>query len=117
MQPNIDGAIGLLGDPNRRAIFELLARRPYAVGEIADHLPISRPAVSQHLKVLKDGGLVVSRPDGNRRVYSLNPDGVAALRAWLDSLWEHALASFHKVAEQTVADELADHDPIPEEQP
>ena len=117
MRTNIDGAIGLLGDPNRRAIFELLAGRPSAVGEIADQLPISRPAVSQHLKILKDGGLVVSRPDGNRRVYSLNPDGVAALRAWLDGLWEHALASFHKFAEQTVADEAAGNDPLSEEQP
>jgi DNA-binding transcriptional ArsR family regulator len=117
VQPNIDAAIGLLGDPNRRAIFELLARRPYAVGEIADQLPISRPAVSQHLKVLKDGGLVISRPDGNRRVYSLTPHGIAALRAWLDGLWEHALAGFHKFAEQTVADEVGGTDSLTEEQP
>jgi DNA-binding transcriptional ArsR family regulator len=117
VQANIDGAIGLLGDPNRRAIFELLARRPSPVGEIADQLPISRPAVSQHLKVLKDGGLVVSRPDGNRRVYSLDPHGVAALRAWLDGVWEHALTNFHKFAEQTVADEAAATDQPDEEQP
>ncbi len=117
MQTNIDGAIGLLGDPNRRAIFELLARHPSAVGEIADQLPISRPAVSQHLKVLKDGGLVVSRPDGNRRVYSLDPRGVAALRAWLDGVWEQALASFHKFAEQTIADETPATDPPDKEQP
>ena len=117
MQPNIDGAIGLLGDPNRRAIFELLARRPSAVGEIADQLPISRPAVSQHLKALKDGGLVVSRPDGNRRVYSLNPHGVAAMRAWLDGVWEHALANFHKFAEQTLADDVATTDRPEKEQP
>lgn len=97
--------IGVLGEPNRRAIFELLARRPSSVGEIAEQLPISRPAVSQHLKVLKDGGLVVSRAEGNRRVYSLDPQGVAAMRAWLDGVWEHALASFHKVAEQTDGDE------------
>jgi DNA-binding transcriptional ArsR family regulator len=112
---NIDGAVGLLGDPNRRAIFELLARRPSAVGEIAEQLPISRPAVSQHLKVLKDGGLVVSRAEGNRRVYSLDPRGVSALRAWLDGVWEHALANFHKFSEQTVADEIGT-DPD-EEQP
>ena len=117
MQLNIDGAIGLLGEPNRRAIFELLARHPSAVGEIADQLPISRPAVSQHLKVLKDGGLVVSRPDGNRRVYSLDPHGVGALRAWLDGVWEHALTNFHKFAEQTVADEAAAIDPHDKEQP
>jgi DNA-binding transcriptional ArsR family regulator len=117
VQPNTDGAIGLLGDPNRRAIFELLARRPSAVGEIADQLPISRPAVSQHLRVLKDGGLVVSRADGNRRLYSLDPRGVTALRAWLDGVWEHALAGFHKVAEQTVADEIATTDHTVQEQP
>ncbi len=107
----------MLGDPNRRAIFELLARRPSAVGEIADQLPISRPAVSQHLKALKDGGLVVSRPDGNRRVYSLDPHGVAAVRAWLDGVWEHALAGFHKHAEQTIADEVAGRDHPDEEEP
>lgn len=107
MAADEDGAIGLLGDPNRRAIFELLARRPSAVGEIADQLPISRPAVSQHLRVLKDGGLVVSRAEGNRRVYRLDPHGVAALRSWLDGVWEHALAGFGKVAEQTVADDIA----------
>jgi DNA-binding transcriptional ArsR family regulator len=117
VQPNIDGAIGLLGDPNRRAIFELLARRPSAVGEIAGQLPISRPAVSQHLKTLKDGGLVVSRPDGNRRVYSLDPHGVAAMRAWLDGVWEQALAGFQKFAEQTVADEAAGTDHPDQEQP
>jgi DNA-binding transcriptional ArsR family regulator len=102
--------IGLLGDPSRRAIFELLARAPSSVREIADQLPISRPAVSQHLKVLKDGGLVASRPEGNRRVYSLNPRGVAALRAWLDGVWEHALANFQKFAEQVVADEATGTD-------
>jgi DNA-binding transcriptional ArsR family regulator len=93
------GTIGVLSDPNRRAIFELLARRPSSVGELAELLPISRPAVSQHLKVLKDGGLVVSQPDGNRRVYRLNPDGVSALRAWLDGVWNDALTSFHKAAQ------------------
>jgi DNA-binding transcriptional ArsR family regulator len=102
-----DGGLGLLGDPMRRAIFEMLARRPSSVGELADQLPISRPAVSQHLKALKDGGLVVSEPQGTRRVYRLNPQGVAALRSWLDGVWEHALAGFHKFAEQTVADDVA----------
>jgi DNA-binding transcriptional ArsR family regulator len=102
-----EDVLGLIGDPSRRAIFELLARRPSSVGEIADQLPISRPAVSQHLKVLKDGGLVVSRPDGNRRVYSLDPHGVSALRTWLDGVWQHALADFGKFTDQVVADETA----------
>lgn len=91
--------MGLLADPTRRAIFERLARRPCSVQQLADQLPISRPAVSQHLRVLRDGGLVVSQAVGNRRIYSLNPDGVTALRAWLDGVWSDALAGFHKVAE------------------
>ena len=88
-----------LGDPTRRAIFELLARNPSSVGELAGRLPISRPAVSQHLRVLKDGGLVVSRAEGTRRVYQLNPTGVRALRAYLDRIWDTALMSFQKTAE------------------
>nr|WP_051342448.1 metalloregulator ArsR/SmtB family transcription factor [Pseudonocardia spinosispora] len=98
------GGLGLLGDPTRRAIFELLAREPCSVQELADRLPVSRPAVSQHLRVLKDGGLVVDHAEGNRRIYRLNPDGVTALRAWLDGVWSDALAGFHKVAEATVDD-------------
>lgn len=94
-----DGGLGLLGDPTRRAIFELLARRPCSVQELAEQLPVSRPAVSQHLKVLRDGGLVVSEPEGTRRIYHVDPAGVAALRAWLDGVWSDALAGFHKVAE------------------
>ena len=94
-----DGGLGLLGDPTRRVIFELLARRPSSVQELADRLPISRPAVSQHLRVLKEGGLVVSRPEGTRRIYRLNPDGVGALRTWLDGVWGDALAGFQKAAE------------------
>jgi DNA-binding transcriptional ArsR family regulator len=89
-----------LGDGTRRAIFELLAERPRAVGELAAELPVSRPAVSQHLKVLKDAGLVVDRPDGNRRIYQVNPDGVGALRAQLDRFWTKALATFKEVVEQ-----------------
>jgi DNA-binding transcriptional ArsR family regulator len=91
--------LGLLGDPTRRAIFELLARSPCSVQELADQLPISRPAVSQHLRVLKEGGLVVSQAAGTRRIYRLNPDGVTALRAWLDGVWSDALTNFHKAAE------------------
>jgi DNA-binding transcriptional ArsR family regulator len=101
-----DAGLGLLGDPTRRAIFELLARRPSSVGELAERLPISRPAVSQHLKVLKDGGLVVVRAEGTRRVYRLNPDGVAALRAWLDRVWDDALTAFHKAAEAAPDDRI-----------
>jgi DNA-binding transcriptional ArsR family regulator len=89
-----------LGDPTRRAIVTCLAERPRSVGELADELPISRPAVSQHLKVLKDAGLVTDRPAGTRRVYRLNPAGVAALRDQLDTFWRRALDSYQAVAEQ-----------------
>jgi DNA-binding transcriptional ArsR family regulator len=89
-----------LGDPTRRAIFERLAEHPRAVGELAGELPVSRPAVSQHLKVLKEAGLVVDRPAGNRRIYQLDPDGVSALRAQLDGFWTQALAAFKAAAEQ-----------------
>jgi len=89
-----------LGDPTRRAIFERLAAHPRAVGELAADLPVSRPAVSQHLKVLKAAGLVVDRPAGNRRIYQVDPDGVAALRAQLDRFWTDALAAYKAAAEQ-----------------
>jgi DNA-binding transcriptional ArsR family regulator len=89
-----------LGDPTRRAIFERLADRPRAVGELARELPVSRPAVSQHLKVLKDAGLVVDRRAGNRRIYQLDPDGVGALRAQLDRFWSKALAAYKTAVEQ-----------------
>ena len=90
-----------LGDPTRRAIFARLAEHPRAVGELASELPVSRPAVSQHLKVLKEAGLVVDRPAGNRRIYRLNPTGVEVLRAQLDSFWNQALATYKALAEQT----------------
>jgi DNA-binding transcriptional ArsR family regulator len=89
-----------LGDATRREIFERLAERPQAVGELADGLPVSRPAVSQHLKVLKEAGLVVDRPVGARRIYQLNPDGVDALRAQLDRFWTEALAAYKAAAQQ-----------------
>ena len=89
-----------LADPTRRAIFERLADHPAAVGEIARGLPVSRPAVSQHLKVLKDAGLVIDRPVGNRRIYQLNPEGVGALRTYLDGFWNQSLAAFKAAAEQ-----------------
>ena len=99
----MDG-LGLLGDPTRRAIFELLARRPSTVGELAQQLPITRSAVSQHLRMLKDGGLVVSRAEGTRRIYRLNPDGVTALRAYLDRVWAEALTAFGKAAQSIPTD-------------
>ena len=94
-----DPGLSLLGDPSRRAIFELLARHPWSVGELARQLPITRPAVSQHLRVLKDGGLVFSRPEGTRRVYQIDPAGVEALRAYLDRIWDQALRAYQQAAE------------------
>jgi DNA-binding transcriptional ArsR family regulator len=90
-----------LGDPTRRAIFERIADRPRAVGELARELPVSRPAVSQHLKVLKNAGLVMDRADGTRRVYRLQTDGLDALRADLDRFWTQALAAYKAVVEQS----------------
>jgi DNA-binding transcriptional ArsR family regulator len=89
-----------LGDPTRRAIFERLAQGPQAVGELASEFPISRPAVSQHLKVLKQAGLVSDRAEGTRRLYQLDPRGLEALRAYFDQFWTHALASFKAAAEE-----------------
>jgi DNA-binding transcriptional ArsR family regulator len=92
--------LAALGDPTRRAIFERLADRPRAVGELADELPVSRPAVSQHLKVLKRAGLVVDEPAGNRRVYHLDPEGLAGLRAYLDTFWNRSLVAYKAAAER-----------------
>lgn len=89
-----------LGDPTRRAIVEYLAERPRAVSELAAELPVSRPAVSQALKVLKDAGLVTERAAGTRRIYRLNPTAVAALRDQLDAFWSRALASYGNTVEQ-----------------
>jgi DNA-binding transcriptional ArsR family regulator len=89
-----------LGDPTRRAIFELLADGPRPVGEIARQLPVSRPAVSQHLKVLKEAGLVMDRQKGTKRIYQLNPSGIGELRAYFDRFWNKALLAFKQVAEQ-----------------
>jgi DNA-binding transcriptional ArsR family regulator len=94
-----------LGDPTRREIFERLADHPRAVGELANELPVSRPAVSQHLKVLKDARLVVDRRSGNRRIYQLDPDGVGALRAYLDQFWTRALAAYKEVVELTAKED------------
>ena len=89
-----------LSDPTRRAILERVADRPRAVGELASALPVSRPAVSQHLKVLKAARLVVDEPVGTRRIYRLDPDGLRALRGYLDHFWDQALAGFKTVVEQ-----------------
>jgi DNA-binding transcriptional ArsR family regulator len=99
MTYQVDGWTAL-GDPTRRAIFERLVDRPSAVGELAREFPVSRPAVSQHLKVLKDAGLVVDRPDGNRRIYQVAPEGLGALRAQLDRFWNQALAAYKEAVEQ-----------------
>lgn len=93
-------ALGALGDPTRRAIFELLVARPRAVGELAAELPVSRPAVSQHLKVLKEAGLVTDLAQGTRRLYRVDRRGVAALREYLDNLWDNALTAFAAEAEK-----------------
>jgi DNA-binding transcriptional ArsR family regulator len=93
-----------LGDPSRRAIVACLAERPRAVGELAEVLPISRPAVSQHLKVLKDAGLVTDRAAGTRRVYRLNPAGMAALRDQLETFWNRALDGYQDVVEHHVVE-------------
>jgi DNA-binding transcriptional ArsR family regulator len=93
-------ALGALGDPTRRAIFERLAARPRAVGELAGELPVTRPAVSQHLKVLKDARLVLDERVGTRRVYRVDPDGLRDLRAYLDHFWDQALAGFKASVEQ-----------------
>ncbi|MDB4957350.1 MAG: regulatory protein ArsR [Myxococcales bacterium] len=89
-----------LADPMRRQVFERLARRSLSVGEIADGLPVSRPAVSQHLKVLKDARLVIDTRDGARRVYRVDTRGLQAMRDYLDKFWDRALAAFKAAAEQ-----------------
>jgi DNA-binding transcriptional ArsR family regulator len=89
-----------LGDPTRKAIFELVSEEPRSVGSLASVLPVSRPAVSQHLRVLKDAGLVMDRQVGTRRIYSIRPDGLAALRADLERFWGNALANYKAAVEQ-----------------
>ncbi|MGZ6016602.1 MAG: ArsR/SmtB family transcription factor [Phenylobacterium sp.] len=93
-------AFAALADPTRREVFERLARGPLAVGELAEGLPVSRPAVSQHLKVLKEAGLVTDRPDGTRRVYQIDPHGLGQIRAWLDRFWDDALDAFKAEVER-----------------
>src|SRR5262245_58020367 len=93
-------ALLALGDPTRLAILERLVERPRAVADLARDLPVSRPAVSQHLRVLKDAGLVIDQAAGNRRIYRVDPDGLAALRDQLDRFWEKALAAYKVTVEQ-----------------
>src|SRR6476469_2167045 len=94
-----------LNDPTRRAVFERLRHGPCPVGEIARGLPVTRPAVSQHLKVLKDAGLVDDRSEGTRRIYQIDPKGLGAMRAWLDQFWESALTAFAEEAERAAKEE------------
>src|SRR6201996_6116289 len=103
---NHAAALAALADPTRRAIFERLARSPSAVGELARELPVSRPAVSQHLKVLKSAGLVRDRAAGTRRVYQLDPTGLEALRADLDRFWTRALATYAQAIDESAGEAL-----------
>jgi DNA-binding transcriptional ArsR family regulator len=94
-------ALAALADPTRREVFERLRAGPRAVGEIAEEMPVSRPAVSQHLKVLKDAGLVADRAEGARRVYYIDPHGLGPLRKWLDQFWDQALEAFQAEVERS----------------
>ena len=96
---NYEMALTALADPTRRAIFERLAEHPLSVGELAGGFPVSRPAVSQHLRVLKSAGLVIDHAAGARRVYRIDPAGLAAIRGWLDRFWDRALAEFKAAVE------------------
>ncbi len=100
-----------LGDRTRRAIVECLAECPRSVGELADQLPVSRPAVSQHLKVLKHAGLVTERAAGTRRIYRLDPIALGALRDQLDMFWQRALASYKDIVEQPTVDQPTEERP------
>jgi len=93
-------ALTALADPTRRAVFERLRRGPASVGEVAAGLPVSRPAISQHLKALKQAGLVTGRPEGARRVYYIDPNGLGELRRWLDQFWDNALEAFKNEVEK-----------------
>ncbi len=93
-------AVAARADPSRRRVFERLRAGPLSVGAVAKGMPVSRPAVSQHLKVLKEAGLVTDHAEGTRRVYSIDPQGLSAVRSWLDQFWDDALAAFRAEAEQ-----------------
>ena len=100
MTANLEKAFEALGDPTRLAIFQRIATRPHSVGEIAGQLPVSRPAVSQHLRVLKDAGLVADTKNGTRRVYDVRPEGIEALRRYFDQVWERNLKAFQSAADK-----------------
>jgi DNA-binding transcriptional ArsR family regulator len=93
-------AFAALADPTRRAVFERVAEQPRTVGALAAGLPVSRPAVSQHLKVLKDAGLVTDEARGTSRIYRIDPQGLGPIRGWLDRQWERSLQNFKQLAEQ-----------------
>ena len=96
----VNAALTALGDPTRREIFERLATKPRSVSELAQDLPVSRPAVSQHLRQLKEAGLVTDHAEGTRRVYRIDPAGLGAIRQWLDRFWDDALAAFKQEADR-----------------
>jgi DNA-binding transcriptional ArsR family regulator len=98
-------ALAALADPTRRRVFERLRRGPKSVGALAQGLPVSRPAVSQHLRALKEAGLVGDRAEGTRRVYFIDPHGLAALRRWLDQFWDEALAAFQMEVEREAGEQ------------
>src|SRR6476661_10523681 len=102
---NSDRVFVALSDPTRRAVFERLRDGPRPVGEIAQGLPVTRPAVSQHLKVLKEAGLVDDRSEGTRRIYHIDPKGLGAMRAWLDQFWDSALNAFAAEVERSAKEE------------
>jgi DNA-binding transcriptional ArsR family regulator len=102
---NAERVFAALHDPTRRTVLEKLRSGPKPVGEIARGLPVTRPAVSQHLKVLKDAGLVDDRSEGTRRIYYIDPKGLGAMRAWLDQFWESALAAFAAEVERSAKEE------------
>src|SRR5476651_587723 len=104
-----NAAFAALSDPTRRQVLERLAEGPRAVGDLAEGLPVSRPAVSQHLKVLKEAGLVSDRQDGARRIYAIDPNGLGAMRAWLDQFWDVALAAFKAEVERVANEEKETH--------
>lgn len=95
-----DRVFAALADPTRRMVFERIAEQPQSVGALASQLPVSRPAVSQHLKVLKDAGLVTDVARGTSRIYRIDPQGLGPIRRWLDEQWERSLQNFKRLAEQ-----------------
>ena len=107
MDAYLQRQLDALGDPTRRAILERLLKHPLPVGELAREFPVSRPAISQHLRVLKDAHLVTARQAGTRRLYEVDPAGIAALRQYFDRFWADALAAFKRAAEQSAPSEEA----------